>query len=56
MKSKQIGSSRYFTFVEFKETTANSPRRKDKVGNLKDYVNQPREQRNPYTFKTGAVY
>jgi len=42
MKSKQIGSSRYFTFVEFKETTVNSPR-KGGIGNLKDYVNQPRE-------------
>ena len=46
MKSKQIGSSRYFTFAEFKET----------VRSDKKYGNEARKVRELYTFKTGAVY
>lgn len=59
MKSKQIGSSKYFTMVEFKETV--SPRRSKAefgktFGNTDDFVNQTREKRAPYTYKTGAIY
>jgi hypothetical protein len=47
LKSKQIGSSKYFTFVEFKETVS---------ANNKGSLMQPREKRQPYQFKTGAIY
>ena len=47
LRSKHIGSSKYFTYEESKET----------VSNTKKYnPNQKREKRPPYQFKTGAVY
>ncbi|CDW71402.1 UNKNOWN [Stylonychia lemnae] len=46
LRSKHIGSSKYFTYEESKETV--SKKRYD--------PNQQRERRPPYTFKTGAVY
>jgi len=46
LKSKQLGSSRYFTKEESMET----------VSRNKYNPKQEREQRPPYTFKTGAVY
>jgi len=36
MKSKQIGSSRYFTFVEFKETVRSN------LKTANSYINEPR--------------
>lgn len=47
MKSKQIGSSRYFTFAEFKETVS---------GSTSNFTREPRQTRPSYTYKTGAVY
>jgi hypothetical protein len=47
MKSKQIGSSRYFTFAEFKETVS---------GSSSNFIREPRQTRPAYTYKTGAVY
>lgn len=46
LRSKHIGSSKYFTYEESKETVTK------KVYN----PDQQRERRPPYTFKTGAVY
>lgn len=46
LKSKQIGSSKYFTYEESRETITK------KAVNL----NGPREYRKPYKFRTGAVY
>ena len=45
MKSKQIGSSKYFTFAEYKEEV------KFKGGN-----NSVRQKRPSYQFGTGAKY
>ena len=44
MKSKQIGSSKYFTFKEYQETEANQTSRSERV------------KRPQYKFKTGATY
>ena len=46
LRSKQLGSSKYFTQEEARETITK---------NLYN-PNQPREKRPSYTFKTGAVY
>ena len=50
MKSKQIGSSRYFTFEEYKETVNQNSQSVD------DFMNQPRQIKESYTYKTGSVY
>jgi len=47
LRAKQLGSSKYFTQEEARET----------ISNRRFYdPDQPREQRQPYQFKTGAVY
>ena len=46
LKAKQLGSSKYFTQEEAKETVTKR---------LYD-PNQPRQDRPSYTFQTGAVY
>ena len=46
LRAKQLGSSKYFTQEEARETVTKN------VYN----PNQQRESRRPYTFKTGAVY
>jgi hypothetical protein len=46
LKSKQIGSSKYFTYEESRETVTKKSYNPD----------GPREQRPPYKFKTGAIY
>ena len=46
MKAKQLGSSKYFTQEEAKETITKN----------KYNPKQPREKRPAYVFKTGAVY
>ena len=46
LRSKQIGSSKYFTIEESKET----------VTKKKYDPNQKREKRPVYQFKTGAEY
>ena len=46
LKAKQLGSSKYFTQEEAKETITKN------IYN----PNQPREKRPAYTFRTGAVY
>lgn len=46
LRSKNIGSSKYFTYEESKET----------VTKRKFDPNQKRERRGAYAFKTGAVY
>jgi hypothetical protein len=47
LRSKNIGSSKYFTYEEAKET----------ISAVKQFdPNQRRERRAPYTFKSGAVY
>lgn len=46
LRQKKAGSSKYFTQIEAKETVTN--RRYNR--------NEPREQRPPYTFKSGAIY
>jgi len=46
LKAKQLGSSKYFTQEEARETVTK------KIYN----PNQARENRPPYTFQTGAVY
>jgi hypothetical protein len=46
LRSKNIGSSKYFTYEESKETV--TKKRFD--------PNQKRERRPAYQFKTGAVY
>jgi len=48
MKSKQIGSSKYFTFAEYKETVAG--------GDVQTFANEPRQMRDPFSFSTGSVY
>lgn len=47
LRSKNIGSSKYFTYEESKETISSK-----KAFN----PDQRRERRAPYTFKSGAVY
>ena len=42
LKSKQIGSSKYFTFKEYQETEV--------------YPDTARSKKGPYKFKTGAIY
>ena len=46
MRSKQVGSSKYFTYEESRETLSK------KLYNPK----LQREVRGPYKFKTGAIY
>jgi IQ calmodulin-binding motif len=47
LRSKNVGSSKYFTYEESKET----------ISKMKKYdPGQKRERRQPYQFKTGAVY
>ena len=46
LKSQQIGSSKYFTYEESKETVTK---------NIYD-PSAKREKRAPYVFKTGAIY
>ena len=46
LRAKQLGSSKYFTQEEARETISKR---------LYD-PDQPREQRQPYQFKTGAIY
>ena len=46
LRAKQLGSSKYFTQEEARETVTK------RLYNQ----NQPREQRPLYRFKTGAVY
>lgn len=46
LRSKQIGSSKYFTYEESRETVTKKNYNPD----------QQRESRPPYQFKTGAVY
>lgn len=46
LRSQQIGSSKYFTYEESKETVTKN----------KYDPNARREKRPPYVFKTGAVY
>ena len=38
MKSKQIGSNRYFTFNEFKETVGAT----NGITSVENYINEPR--------------
>ena len=47
MKSKQIGSSKYFTFMEFQESAQSS---------YGDLMSSKTEKRPPFKFNTGAVY
>ena len=47
MRAKNVGSSKYFTYEESKET----------ISSKKAFdPNQRREKRPPYSFKSGAVY
>ena len=46
LRSKQLGSSKYFTQEEARETVSQRIYK----------ANQPRENRPPYKFKTGAIY
>jgi len=46
LRSKHIGSSKYFTYEESKETVTKNTYKPD----------QKREKRPPYQFKTGAIY
>jgi hypothetical protein len=47
LRSKQLGSSKYFTQDEARETIS-----KNRIYR----ANAPREMRPPYEFSTGAVY
>ena len=46
LRSKNAGSSKYFTYEESRETITKKTYNPD----------QPRVKKGPYTFKTGAVY
>ncbi len=47
LRSKNVGSSKYFTYEESKET----------ISSKKAFdPNQRRERRPPYTIKSGAIY
>jgi|LakMenEpi03Aug12_release.lakeMendotaPanAssembly.Ray.scaffolds.fasta_scaffold3700414_1 hypothetical protein len=56
MKHKNIASSRYFTFSENMETVhaKNVPKSYHKT--LKEWFDMTREIRDPYKFRSGAIY